>query len=57
MRIQYPGEITGAGIRLAAGHIQVAKRTDSPTVDNLVILADAFGVEVDDIIVRSNIEL
>ena len=28
-----------------------------PTVDNLVILADAFGVEVDDIIVRSNIEL
>ena len=29
----------------------------APTVDNLVILADAFGVEVDDIIVRSNIEL
>ena len=29
----------------------------APTVDNLVILADAFGVEVDDISVRSNIEL
>ena len=27
----------------------------APTVDNLVILADAFGVEVDDIIVRSDI--
>ena len=27
----------------------------APTVDNLVILADAFDVEVDDIIVRSDI--
>ena len=29
----------------------------APTVDNLVILADAFDVEVDDIIVRSEIIL
>ena len=32
-------------------------RLTAPTVDNLVILADAFGVEVDEIIVRSNLEL